>query len=305
MAHAPIVVENARVTGFLDYNTRMAPKKHFYTVVKGRRPGIYTQWTGPGGAEEQVKGYPGAVFQGFATREEAEAYRKSGGKSRGGSADQSADSVAQPALLPADPVKAAPPALPRASASRAAAPRAAAARTSHLAELEAGKVVIFTDGASTGNPGPGGYGAVVLVGDERKELAGGFRCTTNNRMELMGVIAALESLDAAEDPGVPPAPAALYSDSRYVVDAVQKGWARRWKANGWMRARDAAGKINRAENVDLWERVLDLLDRRAVEFHWVRGHASNPENERCDWLAVQAAKGRSLPKDPGFEGTCR
>jgi ribonuclease HI len=133
---------------------------------------------------------------------------------------------------------------------------------------------------------------VLLYGKTRKELSGGFRCTTNNRMELMGVIVALQAINR-------PAQAVVYSDSTYVVSAVEKGWARRWRARGWMRDGQ-----NRAENADLWAALLDLLDKMEVDFRWVKGHASHPENERCDRLAVQAARGKNLPEDGGFTGSC-
>ena len=150
-------------------------------------------------------------------------------------------------------------------------------------------VTIYTDGACTGNPGPGGYGAVLLYGEQRREFSGGYRRTTNNRMELMGPIRGLEALNQS-------CHVTLYSDSRYVVDAVVKGWAKRWRGNGWMR-----NKRERAVNPDLWARLLDLCEQHEVEFRWVRGHAGNAENERCDQLAVQAAHGRDLPVDEGYE----
>jgi ribonuclease HI len=247
-------------------------KKQFYAVVKGRKPGIYDRWSGSGGAQDQVSGFPGAKYQGFVTRQEAETFLRSGGAA-----------PAQPALFQSSAVEQA------ASKQPAAVERTSA---EFRADLATGKVVIFTDGASTGNPGPGGYGIVLLSGEGRQELSGGFRCTTNNRMELMGVIAALQGLQR-------PAQVVLYSDSRYVVDGIQKGWARRWRSRGWMR--DAE---NRAENTDLWAQLLDLLDQHKVEFRWVRGHASHPENERCDRLAVEAAHQKNLPEDAGFTTRC-
>ncbi|ABZ85337.1 ribonuclease h [Heliomicrobium modesticaldum Ice1] len=147
------------------------------------------------------------------------------------------------------------------------------------------EVTIYTDGACLGNPGPGGYGAVLIYGEHRKELSEGFRDTTNNRMEMLAAIKALEALKE-------PCQVVLYSDSRYLVDAVTQGWARRWKANGWMR-----NKKDPALNVDLWERLLQLLERHQVEFRWVKGHAGNPENERCDKLATAAAARPDLPLD--------
>lgn len=151
-------------------------------------------------------------------------------------------------------------------------------------------VVIYSDGACTGNPGPGGYGTVLLYNGHRKELSGGYRRTTNNRMEMMAAIAGLESLQQ-------PCRVTLYSDSKYLVDAVTKGWATRWRANGWMR-----NKKDKAINPDLWQQLLDLCDRHQVDFKWVKGHAGIPENERCDQLAVSAARQPGLPADEGYRG---
>ena len=145
------------------------------------------------------------------------------------------------------------------------------------------EVTLYTDGGALGNPGPGGYGAVLLYKSQRKELSGGFRRTTNNRMELMAVISGLEALKA-------PCRITIYTDSRYVADAVEKGWAKRWRAAGWMR-----NKKERALNPDLWERLLELLERHEVEFRWVKGHAGNRENERCDTLTQEAARRPDLP----------
>ena len=150
-------------------------------------------------------------------------------------------------------------------------------------------VTIYTDGACIGNPGPGGYGAVLLSSEHRKELSGGFANTTNNRMEILAAVVGLESLKK-------PSAVTIYSDSRYLVDAIEKGWALKWQANGWMR-----NKKERAVNPDLWERLLDLTKQHDVAFRWVRGHAGNKENERCDKLAVAAAKGRNLPADSGYK----
>jgi len=151
------------------------------------------------------------------------------------------------------------------------------------------QVTIFTDGACLGNPGPGGYGVVLQYGVHRKELSGGFRRTTNNRMELMGAIVALESLTES-------CQVSLYSDSRYVVESYSSGAAKRWRANGWMRDRK-----NPALNTDLWERLLIACTRHQVEMKWVEGHAGHPENERCDQLSVQAAKTNGLPPDTNYE----
>lgn len=144
-------------------------------------------------------------------------------------------------------------------------------------------VDIFTDGACSGNPGPGGYGVILRYKGVNKELSGGEPNTTNNRMELTAVITGLAALKE-------PCEVTLYSDSRYIIDAIQKGWAKKWQANHWMR-----NAKEPALNADLWEQLLGLLERHPVTFVWVKGHAGHPENERCDQLAVaqsQAHGGR-------------
>lgn len=139
-------------------------------------------------------------------------------------------------------------------------------------------VEIFTDGACSGNPGPGGWGAILRYGKNIKELSGGEAHTTNNRMELSAVIAALSALKE-------PCRVILTSDSKYIIDAVTLGWAKKWQSNGWMR-----NKKEKALNPDLWEELLKLLTIHSVEFVWVKGHAGHPENERCDELAVAQSK---------------
>lgn len=151
-------------------------------------------------------------------------------------------------------------------------------------------VSIYTDGACSGNPGPGGYGVVLLYGDKRKELSCGFRLTTNNRMEVLAAIKGLEALKE-------PCKVNLYSDSKYLVDAIEKGWVAKWKKNNWMR-----NKSDRAVNVDLWERLLVQLDKHEVTFIWVKGHASNPENNRCDKLATSIIRSGVLEDDEGYRG---
>lgn len=141
------------------------------------------------------------------------------------------------------------------------------------------EVIIYTDGACSGNPGPGGYGVVLLYGDVRREMSAGYKDTTNNRMEILAAIIGLETLKF-------PCKVKLYSDSRYLVDAIEKGWVKRWKSNNWYR-----NKQEKASNVDLWKRLLIQLEKHEVQFIWVKGHASNPENNRCDQLARTAIKG--------------
>lgn len=146
-------------------------------------------------------------------------------------------------------------------------------------------VTIYTDGACSGNPGPGGYGAILMFNGTAKELSAGYKSTTNNRMELRGVIAALHALKE-------PCTVDLYTDSRYIVDAIDQGWAERWRRNNWMR-----NKKDPALNPDLWATLLELLRTHRVTFHWTRGHAGDPLNERCDELAVAATKGPDLLVD--------
>ena len=135
-------------------------------------------------------------------------------------------------------------------------------------------VTIYTDGACSGNPGPGGWGAILKYGEHEKELSGGEKNTTNNRMELTGVIKALQLLKE-------PCVVELYSDSKYVIDALEKGWARGWRAKGWIKSDKKP-----ALNPDLWETLLDLCEKHQVNTHWVKGHSTNPYNNRCDELAV-------------------
>lgn len=150
-------------------------------------------------------------------------------------------------------------------------------------------VTIYSDGACLGNPGPGGYGTVLLAGKHRKELSAGFRRTTNNRMELLGAIAGLEALKR-------PCAVTLWSDSQYVVHAMTKGWLEGWQQKGWR----TAGK-KPVKNRDLWLRLLQVLGEHDLEWRWVRGHTGDVENERCDQLAVAAASGGDLATDEGFE----
>ncbi|MFZ7128383.1 MAG: ribonuclease HI [Desulfobacterales bacterium] len=152
-----------------------------------------------------------------------------------------------------------------------------------------GRIVVYTDGGSRGNPGPGGYGAVIDLPDGRRELSGGFRLTTNNRMELLACIAALESLKE-------PSRVALHSDSAYVVNAITLGWAKGWRARGWRRSDGQP-----ALNPDLWARLLDLCEIHDVVFIKVKGHAGVELNERCDRLANLAMDRRDLPADVVFE----
>jgi ribonuclease HI len=150
------------------------------------------------------------------------------------------------------------------------------------------KISIYTDGAAEPNPGPGGYGVVLLFGKHRKELSGGFRRTTNNRMELRAAIVGLEALTALCD-------VTLYSDSKYLVEAMSQGWVEKWRAKEFLK------KGVLMTNADLWRRLIELCELHRVRFEWVKGHAGDVENERCDTLAMAALDGENLPPDEGYE----
>ena len=151
------------------------------------------------------------------------------------------------------------------------------------------EVTVYTDGACKGNPGPGGYCAVMVHGEKRKELVGGYRLTTNNRMEMMAAIAALEALRGR-------CKVTVWTDSKYLCDSVELGWAKRWRSKGWV-----VKSGDKAANPDLWQRLLDLCETHDVKFKWLKGHAGHEENETCDRLSVAACTGDDLEVDEPFE----
>jgi len=155
------------------------------------------------------------------------------------------------------------------------------------------KVTIYTDGGCTPNPGPGGYGIVLIYGEQRRELSGGYRSTTNNRMELTAAIRGLQALKE-------PCDVTLFSDSQYVVNGITKGWARTWKSKGWIKSDKRP-----AENIDLWEDLLNLCETHTVRFEWIRGHNGHAENECCDRLAGDASRRQDLPIDSVYEGNSK
>ena len=243
---------------------RKSTSRKFYAIARGRKPGIYDVWAV---AEPQIKGFTGAVYKGFAQFDEAVAWFRE-------------KTNQEPALF-----------TEQRGAANEPTPRATSPTADLAAYLAQGKVVIFTDGGADPNPGPGGYGVVMLFGERgqhRKELSGGFRRTTNNRMEITACIQALLTLNRNSE-------AVIFTDSRYLADTIEKSWAVRWRKNGWKRSEGSP-----AINADLWAQMLDLLDQHTVSFVWVKGHAGTRENERCDWLATQATHKPNLPVDDGF-----
>lgn len=217
----------------------------YYAVRKGRQPGIYRSWDE---CSAQVNGYAGAVYKGFKSLAQANAFMK----------------VVTPEVK-------APPSPP---------PQA----VGHPAEVR-----IYTDGAALHNPGPGGYGIVMLSGGHRKEFKGGFRLTTNNRMEMTAAIVALRMLTQHVS-------ATLYTDSRYLVNGMTKGWVESWRKRGWVKWDKTP-----AANADLWEELLAECAKHRVNFEWVRGHQGVEENERCDELSKEMAMQDNLPPDTGYE----
>ncbi len=226
-------------------------KKKFYAVAAGRQCGIFTDWSI---TEKQVKGFGGAKFKSFSTRADAEKWLD-------------------------DPVYQKKPSSTGRKTERKVYP-----------EDESTDIVIYTDGSSLNNPGPGGYGVVILEAGREKELSGGYRLTTNNRMEMMAAIVALRQLETGTKP------IKLYSDSSYLVNGINKGWVKKWQSNGWKKS-DGQDVLN----IDLWQELIQLAANNNVQFRWVKGHAGNVYNEQCDQLAVNFAKQKSLPVDSGYE----
>lgn len=280
----------------------MSQKKKFYAVAVGRKPGLYTQWFGEDGAQAQVDGFANARFKGFASHEEAlewlSAFNNVSDPSRAAAAPSTTVTVQSSAMFSKQHGKAS-----RAKSathsggayrakSRSAEGGSERSPRSHQQTKKAKPndvAVIYTDGGSIHNPGPGGYGVVLYDNGRKKELTGGFRLTTNNRMELMACIVGLQALK-------PDRPAVVHTDSQYVVNGVMKGWARQWRRHNWKRK---GGQ--EALNADLWAQLLDLCDTRQVDFKWIKGHAGHRDNERCDHLAGQSMKKKGLPPDIVYE----
>ena len=225
-------------------------KKKFYAVAVGRKKGVFTDWAI---TEQQVKGFAGAKYKSFPTEKEALSWID-------------------------DPVY------------KKKSGKTGERKPVVNVNLDEGDIVIYTDGGSINNPGPGGYGAVIEIDGDYQEFSGGFRLTTNNRMEMTAAIVALGEVGKTRKK------IHLFSDSSYLVNGVQKGWARKWQSNDWKKS---DGQV--AVNIDLWQNLLDLLDYINVTFHWVKGHAGHELNERCDKLAVAAARNEPTTIDIGYE----
>ncbi len=221
----------------------------FYTVARGRKTGIFTSWSD---AQRQVKGFSGARFKSFKTKQEALAFLEDPSCTNSASSKKKKSGHQQPANY----------------------------------EYPENAVIVYTDGGAIGNPGPGGYGVVFETGET---FSGGFNLTTNNRMELLAVIVALEALEGETRP------ICLHSDSRYVVNGITKNWANAWKRRNWKKSDGTP-----ALNSDLWQRLLGHLSGLDVRFIWVKGHAGNPLNEACDILANSTAHMPGLPDDTGY-----
>lgn len=230
----------------------MAGKK-YYAVAVGRSAGIYTDWAS---AEKQVKGFAAAKFKGFPSRAEAETWLANPVYQKKERAEAQGTAPGPGPALPHDPAI----------------------------------IIVFTDGGSINNPGPGGYGVVIEKNGERRELSGGVRHTTNNRMEMMAAIVALRELQSCGKKIV------LSSDSSYLVNGITKGWAKKWQKKGWLKSDGQA-----VLNIDLWRELLTLIEGVEVTFNWVKGHAGNELNERCDQLATTAARQAGMVADVVYE----
>jgi len=236
--------------------------KKIYAVFQGHQPGLFDSWEK---ASQQVKNFKGAKYKSFSHRDSAITWLR---ECVLAAKEPVAQHIIDIIKTQNDKVT---------SASKATNPGLN------------GKIIIHTDGGASPNPGVGGYGVVMQKGSRRKELSAGYQLTTNNRMEMMAVIVALQTLNESSD-------VELYTDSKYVVDSITKRWVYGWKKRGWKKS---DGK--RPENVDLWEVIIPLLEEHQVEFHWVKGHAGHAENERCDVLVSEARKNKNLFVDTGYK----
>ncbi len=279
-------------------------KKWYYAVFKGHRPGIYEKWEGTDGALAQVDEFAGAKFKKFKTQNQAQQWlnnlkdesepKPPSKKNRKKAKNKSEKTLKKKVSISLDKPegkrddKNASAKYKRKKIKKKPEKTHTPLKKPHNLKNLA-EITIYTDGACTNNPGPGGYGVVLIYENYIKELSGGFRLTTNNRMEITACIEGLRSLKK-------PCAVTLFSDSKYVVNAMEKGWVKKWRANDWKR-----NERENALNVDLWEQMLELCQIHDVAFNWVKGHAGNQFNERCDQLATQALCRPDLPSDTNYE----
>jgi ribonuclease HI len=238
-------------------------KKQYYIVVHGLKPGLYTEWFGDNGASKQVEGFNDAIYKGFYSKEDALVWLR----------EFSEETLRKYAPNLLDLVD-------------YSVPLQVVDEGSEC--LKEGKIIIHTDGCAMGNPGAGGFAALLRYKEREKEITGGFQETTNNRMELMACIEGLKALKQKSD-------IVVFSDSKYLVDSINEKWIYKWRNNHWMKS-----KKKQVMNADLWKTLLELVEQHEIEFRWVRGHNIDKNNQRCDFLAKQAAQGQNLPVDTGF-----
>jgi len=236
-----------------------AKSTKIYAVFQGEQPGLYASWDE---VTEQVKGFKGAKYKSFAQREQAIQWLRA---------------CVLAAKEPVDD-----------SIIEIIKTQGASQLKQEVHGSSDDQIIIHTDGGASPNPGVGAYGIVMVKGSYRKELSAGYKLTTNNRMEMMACIVALQALKD-------PSELILYTDSKYVVDSISKGWVKRWKSKGWKKS---DGQL--AENIDLWEILMSLTKIHEVKFQWVKGHAGNVENERCDLLVNEARESTKLLIDTGY-----
>lgn len=238
-------------------------KKQFYVVVHGRQPGIYTEWSGDNGASKQVEGFTGAIYKGFFNKEDALQWLRE-------FSEETLKTYAPNLLDLVDystPVQ---------------------VIDEDIELLKEDKVVIHTDGCAMGNPGAGGFAVILRYKDKQKEISGGFQETTNNRMELMACIEGLRALKQKSS-------VIVLSDSKYLVDSISNKWIYKWRNDKWIKS-----KNKKVPNADLWKILLELIEQHEIKFRWIRGHNIDKNNQRCDFLAREAATKLNLPLDSGF-----
>ena len=238
-------------------------QKQYYIVVRGRKPGLYTTWFGDDGASKQVENFTDAIYKGFYNKEDALIWLR-------GVSEETVRKYAPNLLELVDysaPIKVV---------------------DTDIELLKEGKVIMHTDGCALGSPGAGGFAAILRYQHREKEISGGFQETTNNRMELIACIEGLKALKQKSS-------VIVFSDSKYLIDSINNKWIYKWRNIKWVKS-----KNRKVPNADLWKTLLELIEQHEVEFRWIRGHNIDRSNQRCDFLAREAAQTENLPLDIGF-----